>query len=259
MTLAAPEFIRRCLIHVLPGGFHRIRHYGLFANTSPPTTSREPASCWPCRSLRYETPKPERRRHRLALLRRAHDHHRDIRTRPRTAISTHRTDSCHQNRHVMTSSFTHRAKYRSSMWLVLDRSSYHSTKFGTCASTHASISLTRSGQQVAKPTAYPFQHLQPSHSTAYSALQHPPRSSQSPIRRARGALAPFSPAVSSLGGFRTLALAWVRVARSSRDRAGHPKTFTSAAVHGSSYLHPLLLPKLTQYGEPSTAVRCRSE
>ena len=32
MTLSADEFIRRFLIHVLPGGFHRIRHYGLFAN-----------------------------------------------------------------------------------------------------------------------------------------------------------------------------------------------------------------------------------
>jgi Putative transposase len=32
MTLAADEFIRRFLIHVLPTGFHRIRHYGLFAN-----------------------------------------------------------------------------------------------------------------------------------------------------------------------------------------------------------------------------------
>jgi putative transposase/transposase-like zinc-binding protein len=32
MTLAAGEFIRRFLIHVLPGGFHRIRHYGLFAS-----------------------------------------------------------------------------------------------------------------------------------------------------------------------------------------------------------------------------------
>ncbi len=32
MTLAPGEFIRRFLIHVLPGGFHRIRHYGLFAN-----------------------------------------------------------------------------------------------------------------------------------------------------------------------------------------------------------------------------------
>jgi len=32
MTLASGEFIRRFLIHVLPTGFHRIRHYGLFAN-----------------------------------------------------------------------------------------------------------------------------------------------------------------------------------------------------------------------------------
>jgi hypothetical protein len=32
MTLATNEFIRRFLIHVLPQGFHRIRHYGLFAN-----------------------------------------------------------------------------------------------------------------------------------------------------------------------------------------------------------------------------------
>ena len=32
MTLATPEFIRRFLIHVLPPGFHRIRHYGLLAN-----------------------------------------------------------------------------------------------------------------------------------------------------------------------------------------------------------------------------------
>jgi hypothetical protein len=31
MTLAPGEFIRRFLIHVLPKGFHRIRHYGLLA------------------------------------------------------------------------------------------------------------------------------------------------------------------------------------------------------------------------------------
>ena len=34
MTLATHEFIRRFLIHVLPAGFHRIRHYGLFANAT---------------------------------------------------------------------------------------------------------------------------------------------------------------------------------------------------------------------------------
>ncbi|HEV8523790.1 MAG TPA: IS91 family transposase [Terriglobales bacterium] len=32
MTLGADEFMRRFLLHVLPGGFHRIRHYGLMAN-----------------------------------------------------------------------------------------------------------------------------------------------------------------------------------------------------------------------------------
>ena len=32
MTLHADEFIRRFLIHVLPHGFHRIRHYGWMAN-----------------------------------------------------------------------------------------------------------------------------------------------------------------------------------------------------------------------------------
>ena len=32
MTLSSGEFIRRFLIHVLPQGFHRIRHYGLLAS-----------------------------------------------------------------------------------------------------------------------------------------------------------------------------------------------------------------------------------
>jgi len=34
MTLHAHEFIRRVLIHVLPKGLHRIRHYGLFASSN---------------------------------------------------------------------------------------------------------------------------------------------------------------------------------------------------------------------------------
>src|SRR5256885_12274319 len=32
MRLDVGEFMRRFLLHVLPSGFHRIRHYGLFAN-----------------------------------------------------------------------------------------------------------------------------------------------------------------------------------------------------------------------------------
>jgi len=34
MTLSSDEFMRRFLLHVLPSGFHRIRHYGLIANTT---------------------------------------------------------------------------------------------------------------------------------------------------------------------------------------------------------------------------------
>jgi hypothetical protein len=34
MTLSYVEFMRRFLLHVLPSGFHRIRHYGLFANAA---------------------------------------------------------------------------------------------------------------------------------------------------------------------------------------------------------------------------------
>jgi len=42
MTLDAAEFIRRFLLHVLPSGFHRIRHYGLFAGACGRTTSSAP-------------------------------------------------------------------------------------------------------------------------------------------------------------------------------------------------------------------------
>jgi Putative transposase len=34
MTLATEEFIRRFLLHVLPKGFHRIRHYGFLASSA---------------------------------------------------------------------------------------------------------------------------------------------------------------------------------------------------------------------------------
>jgi hypothetical protein len=37
MTLMTDEFMRRFLLHVLPSGFHRIRHYGLLANTNRKT------------------------------------------------------------------------------------------------------------------------------------------------------------------------------------------------------------------------------
>jgi len=50
--LKAPdEFIRHFLIHVLPHGFRRIRHYGLFANATAPAISHRlvSSSAYPIR------------------------------------------------------------------------------------------------------------------------------------------------------------------------------------------------------------------
>ena len=58
MTLDVGEFIRRFLIHVLPKGFHRIRHYGLFASArTAPRRSRERARA----PGSAPTPRPKRR------------------------------------------------------------------------------------------------------------------------------------------------------------------------------------------------------
>jgi hypothetical protein len=43
MTLEPAEFIRRFMLHVLPKGFHRIRHYGLLASTSSKAATIERA------------------------------------------------------------------------------------------------------------------------------------------------------------------------------------------------------------------------
>jgi len=53
MTLDADEFIRRFLLHILPRGFHRIRHYGLLAG------SARKASLERARALLAVAPEPE--------------------------------------------------------------------------------------------------------------------------------------------------------------------------------------------------------
>jgi hypothetical protein len=58
MTLATHEFIRRFLIHVLPKGFHRIRHYGLLAsgNRAANTTHARQLLAVPSRPKQPEMP-----------------------------------------------------------------------------------------------------------------------------------------------------------------------------------------------------------
>ena len=70
MRLPAGEFMRRFLLHVLPDGFHRIRHSGCSPTATGRRCSRAAASCWTCRPPR---PRPiagrieERRRAKAAV------------------------------------------------------------------------------------------------------------------------------------------------------------------------------------------------
>ena len=88
MTLAAEEFIRRFLLHVLPKGFVRIRHFGWMANRC----RRERAA--QCRALLdEEAAQPAtipasalRTRQAVSLLRRGSRGHRDDRS-PRVITS----------------------------------------------------------------------------------------------------------------------------------------------------------------------------
>ena len=53
ITLTSQEFIRRFLLHVLPRGFHRIRHYGLLASAARKATTAR------ARELLGQAPPPE--------------------------------------------------------------------------------------------------------------------------------------------------------------------------------------------------------
>jgi len=67
-TLAAHEFLRRFLLHVLPKGYTRIRHYGFLANRRKGTGL---ARCRQLLSLSPEVPKPSKKTARELLLERA--------------------------------------------------------------------------------------------------------------------------------------------------------------------------------------------
>ena len=95
MTLGADEFMRRFLLHVLPGGFHRIRHYGLLANAGRRehlARAREllhvvPAAAEP---QPPEARRRQRRAHlRLSALRCSDDHRRDLRPRATDSRTAH--------------------------------------------------------------------------------------------------------------------------------------------------------------------------
>src|SRR5262249_1238987 len=83
MCLDVGEFMRRFLLHVLPSGFHRIRHYGLFANghrTDKLALCRNlldlPSVPTDCKN--DDDNSPNTPSHEPRMLRRSHDHHRNM-------------------------------------------------------------------------------------------------------------------------------------------------------------------------------------
>src|SRR5262249_60830317 len=108
MTLPTHEFIRRFLMHVLPRGVHRIRHYGLFAN------GNRAANCTGARVAHRAIPRDrasdghttrDRSAAYLAntvpVLRWPYDHHRDLRARLRAKAPPHIGCDSDQDRHLM--------------------------------------------------------------------------------------------------------------------------------------------------------------
>ena len=106
MTLPTHEFIRRFLMHVLPKGFHRIRHYGLFAN------GNRAANLARARELLHVAP-PQRHRDRgdgcreraarrtMPLLWRPHARHRDLRPRLRAKAPAATRTTARPEGHLM--------------------------------------------------------------------------------------------------------------------------------------------------------------
>src|SRR5207302_9026732 len=79
MTLEVGEFIRRFLIHVLPSGFHRIRHYGLFASAKRADNITQARQLLNAPAPQNESGDAAPADEPLPVLRRPHDHHRDLR------------------------------------------------------------------------------------------------------------------------------------------------------------------------------------
>ncbi len=115
MRLHPHEFIRRFLLHVLPRGFHRIRHYGLFANANradniatarafldvaqPAADPQQQSDITPEGATPAALPMP--------ALRRPHDRDPGVRIRPPAEVAA---DAKH-NRHVMSQTSSERRRF----------------------------------------------------------------------------------------------------------------------------------------------------
>src|SRR5882757_9915013 len=111
MTLKPDEFIRRFLMHVLPNGFHRIRHYGLLASGTKTETivrarqliaAATPAQTAPTQQAPDNAAATDDPTNPCPCCGGPHDHYRDFQARLDTASSVDRSNHHRQDRHIMT-------------------------------------------------------------------------------------------------------------------------------------------------------------
>jgi hypothetical protein len=107
MTLSTGEFIRRFLIHVLPQGFHRIRHYGLLASGTRADNiarARRLLDVTVAQPEAVDTNGADAKADRapVSVLRRPHRHHREVPARLRATYPAGDSNR-DQDRHVMIS------------------------------------------------------------------------------------------------------------------------------------------------------------
>src|SRR5208337_2829421 len=112
MRLHPHEFIRRFLMHVLPKGFHRIRHYGLFASANraeniATARARRPARRRPTTAAGYHTGRAACAALPMPELRRPHDRHRGLRARLRAKVAAEPK----HDRHIMSQTSSQRRRF----------------------------------------------------------------------------------------------------------------------------------------------------
>jgi len=212
MTLKPDEFIRRFLIHVLPNGFHRIRHCGLLASghqteafarireliaaLAACRTAHQPAASRSCRGKL--TRRPTRAPCCGGRMNIIETFNRGLDTAIQTAVANR-----DQDRYVMITfppHLTDFTKSRSSS-PALDPPRRRSCKYAFATSTSPSIFLDYRRFPHLPPTNHARQRRQPTHSSVSVALTHLRRAQTSIALGARGATACHFPRVRSLAAF----------------------------------------------------------
>ena len=242
MTLAAHEFIRRFLIHVLPAGFHRIRHYGLFASDTRADNiagTRAARSAYPPSNpdaKAANADEPPCTRASLPVLWRPHDHHRDLRARLNTALSANaRTHD--QDRHLMMTALRRRnSQYPSSRWSIRHARSLNCTCPTPDYATYASIFIAQTRYLRSQPSAHVRQRRRSIRSIALAAPAHRTDGAQIPIGPRHGrrpTCRDFVPWRFSDAG--RAGAAWLRC-RHRRPKTLYERELVKAFPHGAYQL-----------------------